>query len=142
MKIKTFKINFFIKSLALVDFECIFVLLIDLNITQKQKGREIMSTEEKIKSGVIRIEKGRLVGLGNGDRETIDITELDELMGDMEAKEIADSFSDLVQRLGSLGLYLYKCGDSIPDERGTLISTVPNEDDLYHLHLVSKLFRA
>jgi len=41
-----------------------------------------------------------------------------------------------------LGLYLYRCGASIPDERGALISSVPDEDHLYYLHLVSKFFRA
>jgi len=101
-----------------------------------------MSVEEKIKNGVIRIENGRLVGLGICDRDTIDITALDELMDNMDAKEIADNFSNIVQRLGSLGLYLYKCGETIPDERGAIMSSVPDEDDLYHLHLVSKFFRA
>lgn len=37
-------------------------------------------TQEKIKNGTIRIEKGRLIGLGVCESESIDLTALDELM--------------------------------------------------------------
>ncbi len=99
-----------------------------------------METKEKIKNGTIRIENGRLVGLGFNDKQSIDLTALDKLMESITPGELSEVFSDIVQSLGALGLYLYKAGESIPDPSEAIISNVPDDGDLYHIYLVSKFF--
>lgn len=99
-------------------------------------------TLEKIKNGIIRIENGRLIGLGNCDKMSLDLNALDDLMGNISPSELSEVFSDTVHRLGSLGLYLYKAGESVPDPTGALLCGVPDEDALFYIYLVSKLFRA
>ncbi|OFX56659.1 MAG: hypothetical protein A2066_14955 [Bacteroidetes bacterium GWB2_41_8] len=97
-------------------------------------------TLEKIKNGTIRIENGRLVGLGTNGSDSIDLSALDELMEYISPDELSESFADTVQRLGSLAIHLYKAGDSIPDPSGAIECGVPDEGDLYYIHLVSKFF--
>ena len=99
-------------------------------------------TLEKIKVGTIRIENGRLFGLGTSSSESLDLSALDELMEIISPSELSEAFSDIVHRLGSLGLYLYRAGESMPDPSGALLCGVPDEDALYYIYLVSKLFRA
>ncbi|MFY9154101.1 MAG: hypothetical protein WAO52_18925 [Prolixibacteraceae bacterium] len=99
-------------------------------------------TLEKIKAGTICIENGKLIGLGFYGKESIDLIALDDLMGNISPIELSDIFCDTVQRLGSLGLYLYKAGESVPDPSGALLCGVPDENALFYIHLVSKLFRA
>jgi len=97
-------------------------------------------TQEKIKNGTIRIEKGRLVGLGINGQESLDLTALDKLMEAISPGELSETFADTVERLGSLAIHLYKSGDSVPDPTGAIMCGVPDEDALYHIHLVSKFF--
>ena len=99
-----------------------------------------METTEKIKNGTIRIENGRLVGLGFSDKQSIDLNALDKLMEAIAPDEIAETFADVVQRLGSLAIYLYKSGDSVPDPTGAIMCGIPDEGELYHIHLVSNFF--
>lgn len=99
-------------------------------------------TLEKIKNGTIRIENGRLIGLGLSNSESLDLNALDDLMGNITPSELSEVFSDTVHRLGSLGLYLYRAGESVPDPTGALLCGVPDEDALFYIYLVSKLFRA
>ncbi len=99
-----------------------------------------MTTTEKIKNGTIRIENGRLIGLGINGYQSIDLNALDELMEAMEPKDISESFNDIIQRLGSLAICLYKSQDSIPDPTGAIMCGVPDENNMYHIYLVSKFF--
>lgn len=99
-----------------------------------------MQTTEKITNGTIRIENGRLVGLGFNGHQSINLNALDELMEAITPSEISESFADTVQRIGSLAIHLYKAEDSIPDPSGAIMSGVPDENNLYHIYLVSKFF--
>lgn len=99
-----------------------------------------MQTTEKIENGTIRIENGRLVGLGLNGLQSIDLNALDELMEAVEPGEITESFADTIQRIGSFAIHLYKAGDSIPDPKGAIYCGVPDENNLYHIHLVAKFF--
>jgi hypothetical protein len=99
-----------------------------------------MEAIEKIKNGTIRIENGRLIGLGITGQESIDLKALEELMDATAPEDIAESFNDTIQGIGSLAIHLYKAGESIPDPTGAIISSVPDENNLYHIHLVSKFF--
>lgn len=99
-----------------------------------------MKTTEKIKNGTIRIENGRLLGLGFNGHQSLDLNALDELMEAMTANEISESFADTIQRIGSLAIHLYKSQDSIPDPTGVIMCGVPDESNLYHIYLVSKFF--
>lgn len=97
---------------------------------------------EKIKAERIKIENGRLIGLGINGADSISLNALNELMDATSPIELSEVLSNTVQRIGSLGLYLYKAGDSVPDPQGAIISSIPDENELYIIHLVSKLFRA
>lgn len=99
-----------------------------------------MQTTEKIENGTIRIENGRLVGLGLNGLQSIDLNALDELMKELEPKDISESFNDTIQRIGSLAIHLYKAQDSIPDPSGAIFCGVPDENNLYYIHLVAKFF--
>lgn len=97
---------------------------------------------KKIKAGTIRIENGRIMGLGFTNKESISIDGLEKLIEVITPCELADVLNEVVQRLGSLGLYLFQAGDSIPDPKGSLITYTPNDEDLYFISLIAKLFRS
>lgn len=99
-------------------------------------------TLEKIKAGTIRIENGRIMGLGCTNKESISIDGLEKLIEVITPDDLVDILNEIVQRLGSLGLYLFQAGDSIPDPKGALITYTPSDEDLFYISLISKLFRS
>jgi len=96
-------------------------------------------TLEKIENGTIRIENGRLIGLGVNDRESICIHHLEELLDHMSTSECEDILNDLVQLMGCLAFYLLK--NDVTDPSGALICYTPNENHLYAIGLISKIFK-
>lgn len=108
-----------------------------LNLTIMEKNE----TFKKIEAGTIKIEDGRIVGLGITTKESISIDSLEKLIEAITPGELVDVLNNIVQRLGSLGLYLFQAGDSIPDPKGALITYTPTDEDLFYISLISKLFR-
>jgi len=101
-----------------------------------------METTEKIKAGTIRIENGRIIGLGMSGEDSINLSALNELMRQITPSELSEMLGDTVRRIGSLAIYLYKAGLSVPDPSGAIMCGIPDEDALYDLHELSKLFRS
>ena len=97
-------------------------------------------TLQKIEKGVIRIENGHLVGLGNDPECSIDLTALDELLGYATPQELSGGLAAMIMRLGVLGMHLYRNSESFPDNGETISINLPQQDDMYNLHLLQQLF--
>tara|TARA_R110002050_G_C8959767_1_gene514188 strand:+ start:5903 stop:6433 length:531 start_codon:yes stop_codon:yes gene_type:complete len=97
---------------------------------------DIMETEEKIKDGTIRIENGKLTGLGCG-KMSVNISALDELIDGCDPEDYAKSLSQVLQSLAKMGLILIpnlqECDLSYAND------IVPSTDDLYRAELLSKM---
>jgi hypothetical protein len=61
-----------------------------------------METIDKIKNGTIRIEKGRLVGLGMNDNQHIDIDALNGLLEYMGREGIVCTISDAISAIAQV----------------------------------------
>ena len=100
-----------------------------------------MEVQKKIDKGEIRIENGRLIGLGDLEgSESIDIASLNELIGRLEKDEIARSLFDIISRLGALTSILYREKENIPDFNGLISINIPHPDELFVLRSVYEFF--
>jgi hypothetical protein len=61
-----------------------------------------METTEKIKNEIIRIEKGRLIGLGMNDNQSIDIDALNKLFEWMGKEGVICSISDAISAIAQV----------------------------------------
>lgn len=101
-----------------------------------------MDTKEKFEKGIIRIENDRIVGMGSHGNDSISLTELDEFFQWQSAKEAAEDLDDTIMKLGCLGLYLFKEFEEKNDPKKAIYSYTPNEDSVYNLHRIAKLFKS
>jgi hypothetical protein len=102
-----------------------------------------MNTLEKINKGTIRIENGKLIGLGNGNVENaIDVATLDELLEYCDKQDIVEGLTNTITGISRIYAVLSKkTDDQIAEFCDNWIRTpVPNDSDIYSLGLVLKLF--
>jgi len=101
------------------------------------------NTKEKIENGTIRIENGRLVGIGFENKESIDLNFLDELMEFGGKKYLADALDRAAVGIGRVGLYFYNCNiDASKIIDDIMISMLPNEGELWALGEISQIFKS
>ena len=102
------------------------------------KIKEKTEVQEKIEKGEIRIENGRLVGLGVSAKDSIDIASLDGLFDISNRTDFAKLLDKLVMKAGSLCSYLHV--NLVEDE--TIRCTVPDENEILNLYHLSNFFKA
>jgi len=101
------------------------------------------NTAQKIENGTIRIENGRLVGIGFENKESIDINFLDELMEYGGKKYLADALDRAAVGIGRVGLYLHNCKiDTREVIDDITINMLPNQSEVWTLGEISQVFKS
>ena len=77
---------------------------------------ERIETIDRIKSGAIRIEDGRLIGMGVGSNESIDIEALHSLLTYMGKDGVVETISDTISSVALIQAKASLCDESENDE--------------------------
>lgn len=96
-----------------------------------------METTEKIKNGTIRIENGKLIGLGHSENATLDIESLDALLKALDKGDIINSLSNTISGIGRSVAYLIRFNfDESESEMfdNVVRNFMPGEEELYCLN--------
>lgn len=99
-------------------------------------------TLKKIEAGTIRIENGKLVGLGNCDTiNAIDIEAFDNLMKDMDKTDYVEILSDTISGIGQVLAYFATNSAKYPNVLEEIVSPMlPTAGNIYNLNLILKAF--
>lgn len=97
-------------------------------------------TLKKIEAGTIRIENGKLIGLGNNSTtNAIDIESLDNLMKDVDKTDIVEILSDTISGIGQVLAYFATNSAKYPNVLEEIVSPMlPTADNIYNLNLILK----
>ena len=95
------------------------------------------TTGEKIKDGTIRIENGKLVGLGT---QSIDIAALNELFEYCDKSDVVDSVSDIIYGICRVysAFSRHHSGEIHEFFESEIVPALPQESELYYLNLLQK----
>lgn len=87
----------------------------------------------------IRIENGRIVGLGIAGKDSISIIALDSFLTCLTVQESSDFLFETTKQLGLLHQYLHEKQESFNKEE--ILSFLPNCNGMFRLWELSKLFK-
>lgn len=102
------------------------------------------STIEKIEKGIIKIENGKLTGLGISGKDSLDISKLEDLLDAYSKSDLSQALDELVMHIGSIGIALNRFGNDNSEAaklRDRISQTMPNENDLFLFYCLSNVFK-
>lgn len=99
------------------------------------------TTLEKITAGTIRIENGKLTGLGICNNDTIDVESFDQLLNDVNKADMVEVLSNTISGIGQVLAYFATNSAKYPDVLEEIISPMlPTSNEIYNLNLIRKVF--
>lgn len=97
-----------------------------------------MNTQKEIENGKIRIENGRLVGLGGRGEEYLDIHAMNELAWLFSLTDLSDAIKEVLICITRIGLYLHYPAGTKEQVIEDVVSKLPDEEDIFELYELAK----
>jgi hypothetical protein len=95
---------------------------------------------EKIEAGKIRIEGGKLIGLGDKGNESIDIEALNELMNFPGKSQVSDALTSAIQSISNIQASAFEMdeGPELQFLNNVIIPVLPDPLEIHILSLLNE----